>query len=296
MSIYAPKEGYISFFNSPYYAHRQNLAIDIYPPRKELLIAHSPVEGKIKKIYNFTPPNSKCFKGNPVEQLIVLESNISATLHLRLLHIDSTVKVGEHVSIGDVLGTMVRSGFFNFWTNPHIHVEVRKKGNLLRAKGSEPIIPCIKGKENKDKDARRHTVAPLHVLSVEENYVLVKTGEDARIGGVYGVGCTLGRDLGILDGGMPHYSFGGAYLGATHSVNVGDSVKRGSCQLGKVVRVLDRFAIFKRTSVEAYVNDTRIRGFAVFLHFKARSVMKLIPMIPNELQLVPGEHIQLTFA
>lgn len=293
MSIYAPKDSYISFFNSPYYAHRETLAIDIYPISEEKrLIAYSPVTGRIKKIFEFKPPTPKFFDGPNVEQLLILESNARSDLHIRLLHIDTEVNVGELISIGDALGTIVRSGFFDFWTAPHLHVEVRKNVNLIRAKGSEPIIPVIKGKGRRDN--RVPSTATFEVVSVEENYSLMKSSGDSRIGGIHGIGCTVGRDLGILDGGIPHYPFGGTYLPPTHSVKVGDSVKLGSIVLGKVVSVLKNLAFFKRKPLKAYLNETRIRGISAFLNFKARGLIKIIPMTPHEFQHVQGDIVRLT--
>lgn len=49
------------------------------------------------------------------------------------------------VSVGDYIGKLVRSGFFNFWTNKHLHIEVKRLENPLRAKGAyhiEPINSC----------------------------------------------------------------------------------------------------------------------------------------------------------
>ena len=47
------------FFNSSYYAHRENRANDIYSTNDEKkFMAYSPVTGRIKKIYDFKPPTS----------------------------------------------------------------------------------------------------------------------------------------------------------------------------------------------------------------------------------------------
>jgi murein DD-endopeptidase MepM/ murein hydrolase activator NlpD len=196
VNIYAPEDSYISFFNSPYYAHKENLAIDIYPPHNgSPVTAYSPVAGRIKKIYTFNPPTPKFFKGPTVEQLIILESTTQSDSHIRLLHIDSTLKVGTFVEVGDALGDIVRSGFYHFWTAPHLHVEVRIKDNLIRAKGSEPMIPNIDGK--KIEDNRRSSDATYKVAVIEENYSLLQSGEASKIGCIYGMGCTVGRDWGI---------------------------------------------------------------------------------------------------
>lgn len=116
--------------------------------------------------------------------------------------------------------------------------------NLTRAKGTESIIPFIKGKGITDNRVSRFST--LEVASVEENYVLMKSGEDTRIGSICGIGCTLGRDLRMLEGGILHYPFGGTYLASMYSVKLGDSVKLGLIILGKMVRLLKNLALFKR--------------------------------------------------
>ena len=60
--VNAPMDGCFSLFNSPYYSHREGLAIDVYPRGMEQgSTAYSPVEGKVKRIYEFKPPKSKLF-------------------------------------------------------------------------------------------------------------------------------------------------------------------------------------------------------------------------------------------
>ena len=77
-------------------------------------------------------------------------------------------------------------------------------------------------------------------------------------------------------------------------MKVGDSVILGSIILGKVVRVLKNLAFFKRSPLKAYLNEARIRGVSVFLNFRARGLIKIVPMTPNELQLVQGNIVRLT--
>ncbi len=54
---------------------------------------------------------------------------------VKILHVELSVRVGDVVEPGQGLGTLLRSGFFDFWTDPHIHIEVRKPSDALRARG-----------------------------------------------------------------------------------------------------------------------------------------------------------------
>jgi hypothetical protein len=292
--VNAPIDGYFSIFNSPYYSHRKGLAIDVYPSGIEQgSTAYSPVEGKVKRIYEFKPPKSKFFETPKAEQLIIVESEVGKDIHIRLLHIDSKLKVGDVVSIGDELGSLVRSGFFDFWTAPHIHVEVRKNANLIRAKGSEPVILIEQGGALKVN--RVNEFSNLKVISVHEEFTLLRSKGGSGIGGVYGLGCTVGRNLGILDGGISHYPYGGAYLGPFNSVKLGDVVRLGSAIIGKVEWISMNVAFFKRMPIAVYVNEAPVKGISLFLSLTNHGVIKVVPKSPGESPLQQGNTVRLSF-
>jgi hypothetical protein len=52
--------------------------------------------------------------------------------------------VGDVVEVGKPLGILLRSGFFDFWTDPHIHVEVRSPSDPIRAMGGFMLERLIK--------------------------------------------------------------------------------------------------------------------------------------------------------
>jgi len=124
VTVSAHEAGCISFYNSPYYPHTSGAAVDIYVPRQWDDVAFSPVEGRVKQIYAFTPPASGSFPVAEREHLLILESDGTPPRYIRLLHIVPSVKVGDHIAVGDALGRLIRSGFFSFWTDLHIHVDL----------------------------------------------------------------------------------------------------------------------------------------------------------------------------
>mgnify|MGYP000103041417 CR=1 FL=1 len=142
--IYASKEGRISFFNSPYPAHRKLTAVDVYPSRS---IACSPVSGEIVFIQKFNPPRKEMFGASSSDYIICIR--VSEELVARLLHVKPEVEIGEKVKVGEKLGVLLRSGFFDFWTDPHVHVEIRKNGDFLRPLGALPLRPLIGDMKNR---------------------------------------------------------------------------------------------------------------------------------------------------
>ncbi len=289
--VWAPEEAFVSFYNSPYYSHKGGAAIDIYEPRDTCDFVPSPVAGRVKKIYGFKPPRPRFFPTHDQEDLIILESKRKPALYIRLLHIVPSVKVGDQVSVGDELGTLVRSGFFNFWTDLHVHVDVRGDGNLVRAKGSLPLHPL--SSQNEVLDPRRDVLEDLEVFSVRDDYTLLKARNLSRLGRFWGVGCTVGETGGLLDGGIPHYSCGGVYLPHSASVHVGDKVRLGRTTIGTVERLDGTMVFFRGEPVRIHVNDYRLHGISLYLFLSDQHTIKLIPEKPMKLPFHIGESVDI---
>ena len=292
VTVYAPKMGFISFYNSPYYPHTSGTAIDIYVPSRSYDFVPSPVEGRVKKIYGFKPPRSGLFPIPEREHLLILESRGSTTLYTRLLHVAPSVKVGNRISVGDELGLLIRSGFFNFWTDPHIHVDVRCDGILLRAKGSLPLSPFSDGDEV--QDFKGDVFEGLEAASVTGDYTLLKARNTSRLGCFWGVACTVGKDTGLLDGGIPHYSYGGIYLPHSHSVKVGETVQLAETIIGHIERLHGNVASFRGAPLSVHVNQTPIRGLSLYLYLSAQKTIKIVPEAPMTMSLKRGEPVELS--
>jgi hypothetical protein len=150
-----------SLYNSPYAAHEQGCAIDLYPHGNEagwasnterggttresgdwrdasddrLSAAPSPVSGEVVATRTVdAPPKPYAVEH---DHLIVVDTGS----HLaRILHVEPAVEPGDEVAVGDSLGQMVRSGFFAPWVDNHIHLGFRDPdANPFRASGSLPV-------------------------------------------------------------------------------------------------------------------------------------------------------------
>jgi len=276
VDVKAETEGFVSFLNSPYYSHEHGVAVDLYS--RERTIAYSPLDGVVTGKRVVMSPHPRYFQGSETEHLLIIQPSHTNDLIARILHIESSLAVEDEVQVGKPLGKLVRSGFFDFWTENHIHLEVRNPAQPLRAKGSLPMTPIAP--DRKMEGMPCDYVPLLRVVDSNRYYVLVEaTKGEVCIGVFKGFGCWVGRYVGILDAGLPHYRFGGAILEPTAEVKVGDDVVFWGMGVGKVVKVSEGFAIFRTGPLKVEVNGRRIRGLSVYPWLRS-PLLKLIPQTP----------------
>lgn len=295
VDIYAPRNGFISYFNSPYYAHQKATALDIYTLNRDYEIALSPVAGRVMKIQSFMPPRRSFLQHHDPEQLIILASNHLQPRFIRLLHINSTVQVGDSVAVGDELGTLVRSGFFNYWTDPHIHVDVRQQGNLLRAKGSLPLTPRpIHLSKSKLPDPASSSTCDLTIVLMKHEYVLAKTSNALQIHGISGFKGEVETTPGLLDAGLPHYSYGGMHLANSDPIIPGSSIYIGSQVVGSVTHSTSHHVIFQACPLNISLDGQRVRGLSLYLYLNNQQLLKIIPLAPGSLAFKIGDSVHLS--
>jgi hypothetical protein len=296
VDIYAPHDGFISYFNSPYYAHHKATGLDIYSSDPDNTVALSPVAGRVKTIHSFTPPKKSFLKHHNPEQLIILSSKGHQSHFIRLLHINSTVKAGDSISVGDELGTLIRSGFFNYWTDPHIHIDVRRHGNLLRAKGSLPLIPKTQNLHAAKNPSRPFDPGcDLTVVEVKREYILAHTKNTSHINGIYGFVGRVATASGIIDAGLPHYSYGGIHFTNCPSISLGAPIFIGSQIIGAITHMSPHYALFKTSPLNISLNGQKIRGLSLYLYLSNQKLMKIIPLSPGTIPLKKGDDAQLSF-
>ncbi len=183
-----------TLYNSPYIAHREGRAIDLYPGTE---MAPSPVAGEVRLTETMGCPNRPYAAEN--DHLIVIDTGERLA---RILHVDPTVDPGTAVAVGDPLGRLIRSGYFAPWVDNHIHLGFRQYGtDPVRARGSlrlEVEAPLA----GVDWDGRG-TVA-----ETGETYAILDTPSHPAPGERY-VGITDDSGQFLLDGGLPHYPNGG---------------------------------------------------------------------------------------
>ncbi len=258
-------EPFVAFtgYNSPYVAHRDFRAIDLYPGHRRV---PSPVAGEVIDLDRVRAPAQPY--APPTDGLVAIDTGVGSppTIELadgegaiaRLLHVDPSVRVGESVAIGDDLGAGIRAGFFAPWVERHIHLGFRAPGaDLRRARGSVPLeLPFVPRSVPWDGTGL--------VVEAAETYTVI----DAPNGdGAEWVG--LGTDEGlVLDGGLPHYPHGGVFpidAPGHAEVSVLDTV------VGSRTRRSLRWG-----PVTVRANDTPITGLSLYCARPSHFRVKLI--------------------
>ncbi|MUW15120.1 hypothetical protein GJ633_10970 [Halorubrum sp. CBA1125] len=195
-----------SRFNSPYPAHDDGRAIDLYP---EGSTGTSPVSGVVRETRTVGCPDRSYAVDE--DHLIVVDlddhwcrrAGTEPGTVARLLHVDPEISAGERVAVGDSLGTTVRSGFFRRWVDDHVHLGFRGPGvDVLRASGSLPVEAGV-DVEPVGWDGTGTVVerGPAHVVLDAPTHP--DPGRSFA---------AIASDDGIpLDGGLIHYAGGGAF-------------------------------------------------------------------------------------
>ncbi len=204
----------VSLYNSPYAAHDEGRAVDLYPPEGT---APSPVAGEVLDVRSVAAPPKSYAEDEDHLILIDVERGVDRPaagehrdtdgepvdggLVARILHVDPGVTPGDRVAAGDDLGRTIRSGFFAPWVGDHLHVGFRgRDANLYRASGSLRVTAGV-------------PVEPLAwdgrgtVVERGDTYVVLDRPEHPAPGRRWaGIAADGG---GALDGGFPHYDGGG---------------------------------------------------------------------------------------
>ena len=224
-----------SLYNSPYPAHDRGRAVDLYPGTGE---APSPVAGEVLETRTVRCPPEPYAVDE--DHLILVDCG---DVVARVLHVDPAVEAGESVAVGDRLGALVRSGFFGRWVDDHVHLGFRRHDqNLRRASGSLPLTVEV-DVAGVQWDGTGEVVAtgPTHVLLDAPSFAGEGFAAIASDGGV------------PLDGGLVHYSAGGALAPADGEVTL----------LGTPVGVADgRDLAWADVAVRA--NGRRATGLSLF--------------------------------
>jgi len=291
--IYAEEGCFVSFFNSPYYPHINFSAIDIYSgDRKFGELGFSPVGGRITLIRPFRPPNPKTFRGSDRDWIIVVKCFSNPDLCVRILHLEPEVDVGEKVHVGDAIGRYLRTGHFDFWTDPHIHVEVRDPNNVIRAKGGYPLTPIYESSlENCDFESLNDEEL-MEASMIGGNYILARPKLGlCRIGNFWGLGCKIGESPGLLDGGIPHYGYGGVHLVSTEGLSEGDPVTIGDVKVGIIDKIFGRSVRFRSTPIKVSVGERSMKGLSLYLSLNPWKELKVVPNKPPKIEEIPLSHM-----
>jgi hypothetical protein len=278
VTIHCPRDGRFSFFNSPFPAHQLFTAIDIYPNSEFGGVAPSPIKGRVVYIRRVKCPETSGFQGSCFDYVILLQSLDNPERIAKILHVVPSIECGEVVDVGQDLGQLLRSGFFNFWTDPHLHVEVKPPSDPLRARGGFKLRMLMDISRANPLESLRGTVT-----KVQPEYVMISLEK----GSIHGVTVDLGGKTGILEGGIPHYGWVGVHMmeGPPNS----DIVNLCGKPIASIKANSGEMYLAKCKDIRVQVNGINV-GLSLYL-FPAENQIKLIPREPERLKLEKFEKI-----
>jgi murein DD-endopeptidase MepM/ murein hydrolase activator NlpD len=286
--ISIPTESYFSIGTSPYYAHQHALAIDIYHKISiENYKALSPVSGRVIKIKKQLAPTPKFLGGINRDYVLLIENKNNPDIVYKILHVYPEVQVGDSIKIGDPLGETLKNGYFAPWSSPHIHLEVRKSRDPIRARGGIPF------KLSYEESKKSHTISdenytsvqkiPIQIHSIYPDYLLVYFPENLyyKIGRYFGIKGTYNGSKGILDGGIPQYKNGIMHMIEKPTSRGQSPIYLAENNIGTMLSSFNGFGFLKFQSVGFLINGQAIRGISLFLA-SFKPLVKIILLKKNQ--------------
>lgn len=273
VNIYCPENGRFSFFNSPYPAHCSFAGIDIYPKIDFGDVAPSPIMGKVTRIRRVKCPKGKMFEGSIYDYVILLRNLENPERWVKILHVEPLVKVGDIVEPGEDLGVLLRSGFFDFWTDPHVHVEVRKPSDPIRARGGFKLERLIKIDAAEPLKKLSGTV-----VESKPEYSLIALNERFE----QGIPVDIDGHIGLLDAGIPHYR----WIGIHTNINLpfGGIIRLCNREIGTVKSIHSNMCIAHCCS-PVFILNGRPVGLSLYLYPFSLPLVKIVPRRPGRLNL-----------
>jgi len=281
VNIYCPEDGRLSLFNSPYPAHRLFAGVDVYPNRGFGELAPSPVLGEVIETRQVRCSHAKDFVSSNRDHVILLRSLENPDRWVKVLHVEPTVEVGDVIEVGANLGRLLRSGFFDFWTDPHLHVEVREPSDPIRARGGFKFERVAKiGESTPAEDLSGH------VVECRSEYSLVALEKGFK----YGVPADVEGQPGLLDAGIPHYGWIGLHL--ERVPQVGGVVRLSGRKIGTVRFVHSNMCVAECCSPAFRLNGKPVQ-LSLYLYLFSVPLVKIVPHRPGGLRLKESEQVSL---
>ena len=278
VTIHCLEEGKFSFFNSPYPAHRLSTGMDVYPERGFGDAAPSPVHGEVTLVRKVRCPQSRSFKDHGHDVVLLMRSLENPEKVVKMLHVEPSVEPGDVLEPGQPLGTLIRSGFYGFATHPHIHVEVRKPSDAIRARGGHHLCRLTEVTPGRVMDELVGTVT----RSIPE-YSIVRL----RGAGPWGLTGSIGGVPVILDGGLPYYGWLGAHY---EEVPRGDKIELCGSIIAEIRERRERTCVADCADFSFSIDGMPV-GLSIYLHPRAAPEVVIIPHRIGVLKLEEGEEV-----
>ena len=285
VKIYASESSHFSIGTSPYYAHQHAVGIDIYDQLTlENYEVVSPVSGTVLQIKEMRAPQPKFKEGCDTEYLTVIQNSDDKGTVFKILHVKPALKVDQEIKPGDLLGTTIRNGYFAPWSSPHIHLELKKPEDVLRAKkGLHFLLNTEFDVIMNSNEPINYEKIPLKVEYICDEFILCRFPADLyfHIKPFFGIRGTSGSERFIIDGGIPQYKHG-----IVHFCDSGDPLQVqyiyfNNVKVGTLKASQERYGLVQFNKVKMRLNKIPIRGISLFLA-KFRPFIKLIPLVKDD--------------
>ncbi|MBN2336499.1 hypothetical protein JXL21_13155 [Candidatus Bathyarchaeota archaeon] len=280
--VHCPDEGRFSLFNSPYPGHKLKSGIDIYPGIRFGGAAPSPVDGEVELVRKVKAPTGKGFEAAEHDTVVLIRPKDNEETVVKLLHVELEVSAGETVRVGEEIGSLLRSGYYGWGTSPHIHLEVRRPEDPLRARGGHPInvtadLGCV---EPVDEIAGE-------VVWAQPEYSLIRLGHRG-----HGLTGSVNGAPGVLDGGIPYYGWLGLH---TEKPRKGEITLLGK-PIADVRELHEGASIADSRSFTLQADGAPTLGLSLYLTPGPSPIIKILPTKIGGLRYSVGDVAKVTLA
>ena len=270
MKVSIPSSSHFSIGTSPYYAHQKAVAIDIYD---QITIDNyqvsSPISGKVLQIKELQAPRPRFKGGIDKEYLTIIQNPDDKNTVFKILHIKPYLYVGKKLEVGDPLGETIRNGYFAPWSSPHIHLELKRPDEALRAKGGYNFDLNIKRERttNISQQMNNYEQIPIKIEFVCEEFILCRFPENFYLymEPIYGVRGNSGNINYIIDGGIPQYKNGIIHFHTGFDAKNIKTIKFLNVEIGKLMEVRGNYGLVQFFPMKMLLSNYVIRGISLFL-------------------------------
>jgi len=289
IKVFASETSHFSIGTSPYYVHQYAIGIDIYDQLNihnyEVL---SPVSGTVLQIREMRSPKQKFEGAIDKEYLTIIQNPDDENTVFKILHVKPALKVGQEVDPGDLLGETIRNGYFAPWSSPHLHLELKKPQDVLRAKGG--INFKLSRQKNTITDKREaitiYDQIPVKIHHICEEFILGRFPNEVylQIKPFFGLKGTCKNLSFIVDGGIPQYKHGILHLYNNEIIETPQPIYFNNIKIGVLNNLHENYGFVNFTPMKISLSNIPIRGLSLFLA-RNRPFIKLIPFHENHFNI-----------